>query len=349
MMTVATMAATVKKQHVQHHLVDSGGQPETNGGLEQRIAVDRGADHAGAPPGAVACGGVGDRQRAQFRGTGREHTLGQRDRRLGHNRRTNQRCHDRTHQPLGLDECEHEICRQGEGQHRQEIDYETERHPECARKRPVRRPDRQPASDRRERPEREEMCDDAKPKRGQAADADSDPQRAPRGLAPLGLQPGHEPWNLFESIDDLHGDIPDRVGTLGNDVRGRRERILRRGTLSGPGVFLSGEQGPQTGEQLVASRRVFKRLDEAAQLRLVGDRIGWHLDRLPALDEGVRHLLSMSERGAQGQQQRNQAATSIDAPPHGRPTSGTKEEFGPWRSFQSTRSVRPPPPASRPT
>jgi hypothetical protein len=42
---------------------------------------------------------------------------------------------------------------------------------------------------------------------------------------------------------------------------------------------------------------------------LVGDRIGWHLDRLPALDEGVRHLLSMSERGAQGQQQRNQAAS----------------------------------------
>ena len=96
-------------------------------------------------------------------------------------------------------------------------------------------------------------------------------KRAPGRVAPLGLQPGDEQRKPFEGIDDPQGDIPDGFGAVGGDVRGRRKRILGRGILRDPGVFLSGEQGSQAGEQLVASGRVFKRLDQAAQMRFFGD------------------------------------------------------------------------------
>ena len=201
--------------------------------------------------------------------------------------------------------------------------------------------------DRGERPLDEEVCDDAGRKRREAADADRDPQGAPGRVAPLGLQPGDEQREPFQGIDDPQGDIPDGFSAVVDDVRGRRKRILGRGILRDPGVFLSGEQGSQAGEQLVASGRVFKRLDQAAQMRFFGGRIGRRLGRLPR-HEGAPHLLSMSERGAQRQQQRDEDATSIDAPPHDRHPSGTKEELGPWRSSQSTRSIRPPCPAAGP-
>ena len=92
------------------------------------------------------------------------------------------------------------------------------------------------------------------------------------------------------------------------------ERILGRGILRDPVVFLSGEQGSQAGEQLVASGRIFKR--SISRRRCASSVIGSDgVRRLPPRHQGAPHLLSMSERGAQRQQQRDEDATSIDAPP----------------------------------
>jgi hypothetical protein len=182
---------------------------------------------------------------------------------------------------------------------------------------------------RGEGPLDDEVRDHAGRKRRKAADADRDPQGAPGGVAPLGLQPGDEQGEPFQGIDNPRGDISDSFGAIGDDVRGRRERILWRGILRRPGLLVSGEQCSQAGEQLVAAGRVFQRLDQAAQARFFGDRRGRRRARLPGSHECARHLLSMSERGAQCQQQGDEAATSIDPPPHDRHPSGTKEELGP--------------------
>ena len=315
-----------EEQHVQQQLVDPGVQSEADRGVEERIAVERGADHDAAPPRAVTRGSVRDRQRAQFGRVRREHAPDQRDRGFAHNGRADQVSRHHAGDPFGLHECQHGKCRHPKGQHGEEIDDEAQRRSDRARQRPLPRAARQPVPGRRERPQDQEIGNDAEPERRQAADAGLDPQPAARGVAPLGLQPSHQQRKLFDGIDDPERDVPHRGDAIVDDLRGRRERIVRRDRRRGPGLFLGGEQGAQVGEQLVASGRILDRLDQAAQLRLFGHRIGWRLGRLPALHEGARHL-SMSGRGAQGQQQHKQAATNIDAP-HDCHTSGNQRRGG---------------------
>ena len=132
-----------EEQHVQHQLVDRGRQSEPNGRVEHRVA-DRGADHAAAPPGAVTRAASSEIASRRSSGVSGENTRSdQSDRRLGHDRRTDQQSHLRSDEACGLDECKHEMRRDGDGEQWQEIDHQAERHPERARQRPLRRAGRQ--------------------------------------------------------------------------------------------------------------------------------------------------------------------------------------------------------------
>jgi hypothetical protein len=147
----------------------------------------------------------------------------------------------------------------------------------------------------------------------EATDGHLDPKGAPVGISPLPRQPAPEQRDSLQRCDDLRRQAADQLRRLGNHLRRARERILggrlRRGRRRG----LSGEQGAQVGQQLLALDRILERPDQAAQLRLVRCR-GRGFRRLYATAGRGRQPLRVGHGTADEQQdQGNRTGPNVDA------------------------------------